>query len=275
MNMVFFHFSWLIPLLAAAGTILWVNYLYRTKPASGLVRLLLHRDHVWFGVLSLLIPSLVNQFLFSCLFRPPYGGLVYLVIITDSLFFGIIYGSAACWFASPGKRPDRFSAWMALAVAIALMVVHWIVFQAWLRAFIRPGRNSMLPMFFEGLLVVCYVIWRGIRKDAPESVVSQVPTDENKKEYNSSYAFLWLLVGLVPIPLLLIAVTPNGGPNRALGSALLIICPICCLCGGIGCLGGIKSIPVRIILGLLLAVFFFGLAAMVALFQACSHMNGI
>jgi hypothetical protein len=273
MNMTFFYLFWLIPPLAAAGTIFWVNHIYRTKPGSLLVGLLQHRDHIWFAVLLLLIPSIVDQFIFLRLFRPSYRELLYLVSVTESLFLGVVYGAAACWFASPGKRPERFNAWMALAVAIALMVAHGVVWQMWLRAFMGPGQNPVPLVCFECLLVLCYVIWHGIRKkevaEAPP-----VPADEGKKEYNPSHAFLWVLVGLAPIPLLLMLVSTNR-PDPTLVSALLIISPICCLCGGIGCLGGIKSIPVRIILGLFLAVFFFGLAAMVALFQACSHGGGI
>lgn len=139
MNVVFFYFPWVISLLAAAGTIFWVNHVYRTKPAGRLAALLRHHDHVWFGVLLLLVPSIVDQFLL--LYRPSYRGSFYLMITAFDLLLGIVYGVAGCWFASPGKRPERFNAWMALAVAIALILVRWVVWRVWMFRFLlaRPG----------------------------------------------------------------------------------------------------------------------------------------
>ena len=56
---------------------------------------------------------------------------------------------------------------------------------------------------------------------------------------------------------------------------MLIVCALCNLLGGLGCLGGIKNIVVRIILGIFLGIFFFLLSWIVAAFHACSGHVGM
>ena len=100
----------------------------------------------------------------------------------------------------------------------------------------------------------------------------------NPKKHNPAFIFVWLLVGLAPIPMVLImisAVKPGSAMSQSLFPIALVLVPACNLVGGIGCLGGIKNIAVRIILGILLAAFFFALTAIVAIFQACSQSGPI
>jgi hypothetical protein len=100
----------------------------------------------------------------------------------------------------------------------------------------------------------------------------------NLKKHNPVFIFIWLLVGLAPIPMVLImisAVKPGSAPAQSLIPIALVVVPACNLLGGIGCLGGIKNVAVRIILGIFLAAFFFALTAIVAVFQACSHSGGL
>lgn len=94
--------------------------------------------------------------------------------------------------------------------------------------------------------------------------------NSNGKEDNLGLTFVWIAVGLAPIPMLLFVL---GSPHPILVEPLLIVGPLCNLIGGIGCLRGIENVAVRIILGFCLAAFFFGLSLFVAVFEACSHMN--
>ena len=96
------------------------------------------------------------------------------------------------------------------------------------------------------------------------------PPEKNDK---SAFALLWLMVGLVPIAILLSFPSTNGGPPFTHPGLILILCGICNVVGGIGCVSGVKDPGTRLTLGLLLAGFFFVLSWGVALFQACSHMS--
>jgi hypothetical protein len=98
------------------------------------------------------------------------------------------------------------------------------------------------------------------------------------KKHNPAFTFLWLLVGLAPIPMVLVlfsAAKPGSALAQSLLPIALVVVPACNLLGGIGCLGGIKNIAVRVILGVLLAAFFFALTVVVAVFQACSQSGPI
>ena len=80
------------------------------------------------------------------------------------------------------------------------------------------------------------------------------------------------MVGLVPIPVMLV-MTNLSGPPGAFFPVGLILCVFCSLAGGIGCLGRMKSAVGRVMLGLLLGVVFFILSCVIALFAACAHIN--
>jgi hypothetical protein len=93
----------------------------------------------------------------------------------------------------------------------------------------------------------------------------------NPNEKNPLITLLWLAVGLAPV-FILLSITSSPGPRPSLG-LVLIVCAICNLLGGIGCLRSIKDVGKRVGLGILLAGFFFALSWGIVLFQACSHMN--
>ena len=95
-------------------------------------------------------------------------------------------------------------------------------------------------------------------------------TDPKKKENDAAVTFIWLIVGLAPT-LILLAMVSAKRPEGFV--PVLFICAACNLLGGLGCTRRIKDGIVRVFLGLLLAGFFFILSWVVALFQACSHMN--
>jgi len=100
----------------------------------------------------------------------------------------------------------------------------------------------------------------------------------HRKKPNLAFIFIWLLVGVAPIPMVLIMIS-SAKPGSALAQSLfpiaLLVVPVCNLLGGIGCLGGIKNVFVRVVLGVLLASFFFALTVIVAVFQACSQSSPI
>lgn len=271
----------LIQLLAAAGVVIMIAYFDRLKPSSALACFVRHRDRLWFAPMLLLVPIVLSHALFFRLFwknaSATAGHILEINIIgvTLNVFYGFVYGVAGCLFASPSRKEDRFVFWTALTVAIVLIVLSWGVSMV-MNSFRVMQTNSLPAVLLLGILVLIYLTVRAARgKNAAILDGKIAKGDELKKgEFNPAFAFLWLLVGLAPAPILLIAASSNTqGRNSAI--PLLIICMLCNLCGGIGCLGGIKNVAVRIILGLFLAVFFFGLSVLIALWQACSRSGGI
>jgi hypothetical protein len=97
--------------------------------------------------------------------------------------------------------------------------------------------------------------------------------NQNPEEKDPIIAFLWLLVGLAPIVILLITTSLFPPPYHTWGGVVILICVLCNLLGGIGCVRNIKDGALRLVLGIFLAVFFFLLSLAVVVFQACSHMN--
>ena len=259
----------LISILVSAAIISWISRDDRAKPDDLISHFIRHRDRVWFAILLLPVPSIANRLIFLNWFWPPsqVPALVIYTSLVFSVISGLVYGLAACLFTSPGKRKEPLSVWIALAVAIALNFLVWTLFTLIIRP--RNPRENLLPLLLiEGVLILSYGIWCAVRgKEQPQDPAPE--SDGAKKKYDPTVAIFWLFVGIAPIPLVLILASSNP-PNLALGPLLFIV-PICNLCGGIGCLGGIKNVATRIILGIFLAAFFFCLTVIVAVFQACSH----
>ncbi|HXC34908.1 MAG TPA: hypothetical protein VNV43_03485 [Candidatus Acidoferrales bacterium] len=98
--------------------------------------------------------------------------------------------------------------------------------------------------------------------------------DNNPIGKNPAIAFLWLMVGLAPTVILLAFVSSSDPPPKWVNPVfVLLFCALCNLAGGIGCVRNIKDGLLRSILGLFLAFCFFVLSIVIALFQACSHMQ--
>jgi hypothetical protein len=267
----------LMKFLAAAGVVFWVVRTCRTKPDGSVARLLYHRDRIWFALMLLFVPAIVTHLFVSFFWRHPVRGpnvMAETVSLILNGFYGAIYGTVGCLFASPAKREERFSFWTALTVTVVLIILAWGVSMT--AGSFRLTHDYHLPIVLsEAVLILVYLASRASRvKNSALLQGDTVKNKDDKNEHNPTAAFLWLLVGLAPIPLLLVFASANA-PHPVLAASALIICLICNLCGGIGCLGGIKNAAVRIILGLFLAAFFFGLSVIVALFQACSHSGGI
>ena len=136
-------------------------------------------------------------------------------------------------------------------------------------------KQALVRIFImAGILLLAYFASRHfVRGKSDQS--SSVTTDQKQKERNPATTFVWLLVGLAPIPMALIIISAKPGAPAAQSFLLcaMILAPVCNLLGGIGCLGGIKNVAVRVILGILLSAFFFALTVVVAVFQACSNSH--
>lgn len=94
--------------------------------------------------------------------------------------------------------------------------------------------------------------------------------DPNHDESAVAITFVWLVVGLAPTFILLGLISSKQTPALV---PVFVLCLACNLVGGFGCTRRIQSVVARIFLGLLLAGFFFALSCIVAIFQACAHMN--
>jgi hypothetical protein len=274
---VFMYGFRLIELLAAVGIVFLSVYFCRIKPDGLIARCLRHRDRIWFALMLLLVPAIVTHLLISYFWKHPVrepNVTAETVSLILNGFCGAIYGTVGCLFASPAKREERFSFWTALTVTVVLIILAWGISMT-AGSFRITHDNHLSIVLSEAVLILVYLASRAARgKNSALLQGDTVKNNDGKSEHNPTAAFLWLLVGLAPIPLLLVLASANA-PHPTLAASALIICPICNLCGGIGCLGGIKNAAVRIILGLFLAAFFFGLSVIVALFQACSHSGGI
>ncbi len=83
-------------------------------------------------------------------------------------------------------------------------------------------------------------------------------------------ALVYLVLGLIPIPILLLMAAMKTPPSGGVVGTVVAVCGGCSLAGGIGCVGRVRNIGVRIGLGLLLGVVFMVLSWFVALLEACS-----
>jgi hypothetical protein len=98
-------------------------------------------------------------------------------------------------------------------------------------------------------------------------------SNSNPNGKNPLIAFLWLLVGLAPILILLVTTSLSAPPYHTWAGAIILVCVLCNLFGGIGCVRNVKDGALRLFLGIILAGFSFLLSLAVVVFQACSHMN--
>jgi len=268
---------WLIEVLVAAAVVFWARNFWRTKPDGAIARLLRHRDRIWFALLLLLVPTIAVRFLiFHLLLSHVIRGpsiMPQIVSVVLALFNGLVYGVAGCWFASPAKKTERFSYGTAFMVAVALIILISGISMATGAFRIAPSVN--VPEILAALALLAFLTSRLFPRRMPEIQEDNEPASEPvKTEHNPAFAFAWLLVGLAPIPILLVFVSSNP-PNRSWAPFVLVVCAVCNLCGGLGCLGRLQNIGVRIILGICLGIFLFLLSWIVAAFEACSHSGGI
>ena len=276
---VLMHGFWPVELLAAAGVVFWAVRSSRTKPGGSIARLLRHRDRIWFALLVLFVPAipvryLAVHFLMSQLQRGP-GGHPQIVSLFFAVFNGAVYGMAACWLASPAKKEERFGYGLAFLVTGALLILSSALSTVMALGFHRSALTSTVPAVLAAIVVVAFLISRAFVKKLPViQPVSVVPAQPPTTENIPSFTIIWLLVGLLPIPVLL-AFAASSQVDHTVFPVVLIICAICNLCGGIGCLGRIKDAVVRAILGTCLGIFFFLLSWLIAAFEACSHSGGI
>ena len=266
-----------IKLLVAAAVIYWVFNSWRTQPDGKIARLVRHRDRIWFALLLIFVPVIGLRFLVFHLFPghlagEPRSALRTLGMIF-ALLYGAIYGLAACWFVSPAKAGERFSYPMAIIVAAVLMIVNTGLSMVMGSIRFAPGIDGQ--MVVAATVIVAFALWRLFAKINPEPAPSRAIADESaKKERNPMFAVMWLLIGLAPIPVMLIFASSNT-PKSSLFPAILVIGAVCNLCGGLGCLAQIKNSGTRIILGIFLGIFFLLFSWLVAVFVACSHSGGI
>lgn len=268
----------LIELLAALGIVFLAIYFCRAKPNGSIARFLRHRDRIWFALMLLFVPVILWHFFLLYFLRHPTRGpnaIAETVSMILNVLYGSIYGMAACLFASPAKREERFSYWTALTVAVVLIILASGLSMVIGSLRFRPAGNVAIVL--AAILILAYFVSRAFAgKVIKTSQDSATNSNPNEKERNAAFAFLWLLVGLAPIPILIVFASsraPQGNPNLAI--AVLIVCALCNLCGGLGCLGGIKNVSVRVILGIFLGFFLFLLSWLVALLEMCSHSGGI
>jgi len=267
----------LMEMLVAAAVIFWALKCWRNRPDGAVAGLLRHRDRIWFALLLLFVlPIAVSFFAFHVFFNHMARGPGLSPRIAVGVFAvaaGVVYGMTGSWFASPAKKTERLSFGAAFLVAAALIILNSGLSLA--VSLFHIARSFDLPATLAALVIVAFLVSRMFVLGKPRIQEENVPADVPVKvEYNPAYALAWLMVGLVPIPILLVFASSNP-PNRSWGTAVFIICASCNLCGGLGCLGRLKIVGVRIILGLFLGLFFFLLSWLLAAFAACSHSGGI
>jgi hypothetical protein len=282
---LFAYGFWPVELLVAAAVIFLVLDAGRTKPDGAVARSLRHRDRFWFAALILFVPPVAWRYFWMALFsgHAARGPGVWLPAINliRMLLNGVEFGLAAGWIASPAKKEDRFNYWMTLLVAGALVIMTSIVVMA-----TRPFRFTWsleLQVILGAAAIVGYLVSRVFAAKKPRgesesmAAIEVNPDEVVPMQPNPASALVWLMVGLAPIPILLMFVSSNSSnaPNQTWAPVVLIVCGLCNLCGGLGCLGRIKNMGVRVVLGIFLGIFFFLLSWLIALFEACSHSGGI
>ena len=84
---------------------------------------------------------------------------------------------------------------------------------------------------------------------------------------------VWLVCAFIPSLMAIACLSMRNSPSW-LGFWLVVANAGCSLAAGIGLLSGIKMQVVRIIIGMLLAGFFFVLNVFIVVFAGCSGMGG-
>ena len=102
--------------------------------------------------------------------------------------------------------------------------------------------------------------------------MENAPNEPNRS--GGALRILWLFCAFIPA---LIGIGPLDAQNLPdwVGPALLVFSGACCLVSAFGVLGGVKNMALRVIFGILLAVFFFILNAIIVVFVGCSGMGRI
>ena len=97
------------------------------------------------------------------------------------------------------------------------------------------------------------------------------PNERDSAGKRATITLIWLAVGLAPMVIILGSLSSNGSPSK--GVTVLVITVICNILGGFGCARNVEDILSRSILGLFFSGCFFVLCVIVAVYQACSHMQ--
>lgn len=106
-----------------------------------------------------------------------------------------------------------------------------------------------------------------------ENPTENQPNDEAlaqaKEQPARGWGILWLMLAFVPsfLALLMGSALPGSGP------ILFWLGLVCCLVAGLGIVGEIKNIAVRILAGLFLAIVFFVLNVIIVVLIGCSTMG--
>jgi len=99
----------------------------------------------------------------------------------------------------------------------------------------------------------------------------QPPPDPRETE-TPGVTIIWLLVAFVPS---FLAIPRIRNPSSFVGEWLWLLGGGCCVLSAFGVLRGVKSLGMRIFLGLLLAGFFFVLNIFIVILIGCSGMGRI
>jgi hypothetical protein len=98
----------------------------------------------------------------------------------------------------------------------------------------------------------------------PKKPPPAVQGAEDNPEHYSAGIWLSVLIALIPVPLALV------GPNLGLHTNILLtVTGVCAVVAGIGFLGQVQQLGLRLLLGLLLAVPIFFTVVVLMLFAAC------
>lgn len=99
------------------------------------------------------------------------------------------------------------------------------------------------------------------------------PNNPNPKLTSKAITFIWLIVGLLPVPILILVTSVIGVSQGIDGIFLLFLCVTCNLLGGFGCARNLKNQAARIALALFLAGCFFVSTVIIPLLVGFSHIQ--
>jgi FtsH-binding integral membrane protein len=99
------------------------------------------------------------------------------------------------------------------------------------------------------------------------------PNNPNPKNKSAAITLIWLMVGLAPVPILVLVTSVIGVSQGLDGIFLLFLCVTCNLLGGFGCARNLKNQAARIALGLFLAGCFFVATVIIPILVGFSHIQ--
>ncbi len=264
---------WLIQMVAAGAVVIGAIRRCRAHPNDPIASWFQNRNNLR-PVLMLLVIALLpvlwlSPFLLGLGDRK-FDVFTTLLGISGSVCAGVLYGLAGILLTNQPTGAGRIGYSASLGITGMLMSVVTGLALAICLFFPAAGTGTYPVLAAASLLGLAE--WAANRRQAPNERSPTVADETEVDTKPRKNVFLWLLIGLVPIPVYLI-ILPHIRWHPAIGFSALLVGTFCNLYGSIGSVDGIKNSGLRALAGLFLAGLCLISSWVVAFWQVFSHMK--